>query len=883
MVKRSQSQLFDDNLMTPKSWHFLLRTTALLGRIFAVVGLAATVCLAQAPLRPPAVPLVLHDPYFSIWSPHDRPTDGDTIHWTGTTHRLTALVRINGKSFRLLGAEPKDCPAFADPRLRVTPTQTSYSFDTSQVSLTLSFLTPALPDDLDLLSRPVTYIAIQVKPKSGTAPDVQLYIDAAAEIAVNTPDQNVSCASVADAELHVLRVGTVEQPILSKQGDDLRIDWGHFYLATEKSAANQAAILTPSEARSSFRAKGELPAGLQQPPAAAAKDASILAMSWNLGRVNEARSVSALVSYDDVYAIRYLDADLRPYWRRNGADMLSVLKTAARDYSLLQKRCTDFDTELMTDAERVGGPQYARLVALCHRQSLAGTKLAADERGQPLFFSKENNSNGCVGTVDVFYPQAPHLLLLSPALLKATLVPILDYAGSARWKFDFAPHDLGRYPHATGQVYGGGEKTLDRQMMVEESANMVLLLAALAKSEGNATFAQPYWPLLEKWTAYLEKYGYDPENQLCTDDFAGHLAHNVNLSAKAICALGAYGQLAELSGKRESAEKTKSLAQRYATQWLKEAAAEGHSRLAFDRPGTWSQKYNLVWDRILGLGLFPDDAIQREITYYRSASNKYGLPLDSRSTYTKLDWILWTAAMAKNRDDFDALVNPVLLFVNETPDRIPLTDWYFTDSGKWRGFKARPVIGGVFTPMLTDATVWKKWSSRGANTTGPWALLPLKDQANLVATGEDQPATWFVNEAQPANETWRQTEFRQGSEWKTVDLPLGVNSDSGTPIRTQWTSREVWAVRDFDLAKLPQSAVSIRITHSAPVQVWINGVPALNRDSSVRGYQNFAVSPQAMQALRVGSNRIALHTRAIGPRPQGRAVIDVGLIAESAR
>jgi hypothetical protein len=598
--------------------------------------------------------------------------------------------------------------------------------------------------------------------------------------------------------------------------------------------------------------------------------------------MNEAQSVSGLVAYDDLFAIRYFDADLRPYWRRQGADMVSVLKVAARDYSELQKKCADFDQELLADAQRVGGPQYAQLVALCHRQSLAGTKLAADQRGQPLFFSKENNSNGCVGTVDVFYPQAPHLLLLSPALLKATLVPILDYAGSRRWKFDFAPHDLGRYPHATGQVYGGGEKTLDRQMMVEESANMLLLVAAVAKSDGSPAFAPRYWPLLEKWAAYLEKYGFDPENQLCTDDFAGHLAHNVNLSAKAICALGAFGQLAESTGKREQASKFKGLAQQLAAQWIKEASADRHSRLAFDRPGTWSQKYNLIWDRVLELGLFPDDVLAREFAQYRSVSNKYGLPLDSRSTYTKLDWILWTAAMAKNRDDFNALVNPVLLFVNETPDRIPLTDWYFTDSGKWRGFKARPVIGGVFMPMLTDAAVWKKWSSRGANTAGPWAALPLKDHANLVATGEDHPGTWLVNEAQPTNDAWRRTEFRPGSEWKPVDLPMGMNGDSGTPIRTQWTTRDVWAVRDFDVAELPQSPVSIRITHSAPVEVWINGVGAIDRNSGVRGYQNFVISQQAAQALHVGRNRIAIHTRAIGPRPQGRAVIDVGLIFESA-
>jgi len=847
----------------------------------AAITLTASQNWAQTPLRPPAVPLVLHDPYLSIWSPHDRPTGGDSIHWTGAAHRLTVLVRIDGKSFRLLGAEPKDCPALADARLRVTPTQTSYSFDTAELSFTLTFLTPALPDDLDLLSRPVTYAVMGAKPKGSARPEVQLYFDAGAEIATNTPEQHVTCTTIADGKLHISRVGTVEQPILSKQGDDLRIDWGYLYLAAEKSAASQAAILPPGKARSSFRLKGQLPAGPQQSTPTAAKEAPALSLSWSLGRVNEARSVSALIAYDDLFAIRYFDADLRPYWRRNGADMVAVLKTAARDYSALQKKCTDFDKELLEDAERVGGPQYAQLVALCHRQSLAGTKLAADERGQPLFFSKENNSNGCVGTVDVFYPQAPHLLLLSPALLKATLVPILDYASSRRWKFDFAPHDLGRYPHATGQVYGGGEKTLDRQMMVEESANMLLLVAALAKAEGNAEFAPRYWPLLEKWSAYLEKYGLDPENQLCTDDFAGHLAHNVNLSAKAICALGAFGQLADSTGKREQASKLKQLAQRFAAQWIKEAAADGHSRLAFDRPETWSQKYNLVWDRVLGLGLFPDDVLSREFAKYRSVGNKYGLPLDSRSTYTKLDWILWTAAMAKNRDDFNALVNPVLSFVNETPDRIPLTDWYFTDSGKWRGFKARPVIGGVFMPMLTDATVWKKWSSRGANTAVPWAPLPLNDHADLVATGENQPGSWLVSETQPTDEKWRQTEFRPASEWKAVDLPLGINSDSGTPIRTQWTSRDIWAVRDFELAELPKSAVKVRITHSAPVQIWINGVLALDRDSGVRGYQNFVVSPQSVQALRLGSNRIAIHTRAIGQRPQGRAVIDVGLNVES--
>src|SRR5262249_13158744 len=205
---------------------------------------------------------------------------------------------------------PKDCLAIADARLQVTPTRTSYSFDTAELSLTLTFLTPALPGDLDLLGRPVTHVTMEVKPKGSTAPEVQLYFDAAAEIAANTPEQQVACSSVADSGLSILRVGTFEQPVLSKQGDDLRIDWGYLYLAANKSALSQAAIAPPGESRSSFCAKGQLPTGLQQSIPASAKDAPVLALDWNLGQLNEARSVTALIGYDDLYAIRYFDSDL---------------------------------------------------------------------------------------------------------------------------------------------------------------------------------------------------------------------------------------------------------------------------------------------------------------------------------------------------------------------------------------------------------------------------------------------------------------------------------------------------------------------------------------------------------------------------------------------
>jgi len=686
--------------------------------------LLAIIPACAADFRPPAVPLVTHDPYFSIWSMADRLTDAPTKHWTGTVHSLTSLVRIDGKSFRIMGTEPRGVAPLEQTHLEVRPTTTRYEFAGAGIQLTLTFLTPALPADLDVLSRPVSYLTWTVQSTDHQPHQVEIYFDAGSEISVNTRDQPVVSSRFRLNGLDVLRTGTRQQSMLEKSGDDLRIDWGYLYAVAPAAPGTSQILATRPEALKSFVASGRLPESddlRSFQPYAQATPVLADAFAFSVDPSSDKPASRYLVlAYDDEFSVEYLNRRLRPYWRRKGDGIAELLSWALRDYQKLQERCALFDRTLIADLQSVGGEDYARLSSLAYRQAIAAHKLVDDTDGTPLFFSKENFSNGSIDTVDVTYPSSPFFLLFSPTLLEGQLTPILEYASLPRWPFPFAPHDLGRYPLANGQQYGGGEKTEENQMPVEESGNMLLMVAALAEARGgDAAFAKKYWYVLTRWAEYLNEKGLDPENQLCTDDFAGHLAHNANLSIKAILALAAYAKLAALVGQEQVHKQYLERARSYASRWQQLAAEDGHYRLAFDRSGTWSQKYNLVWDRLLDLNVFPPSVIEKELAFYKSHANIYGLPLDNRADYTKIDWLAWTASLAPSRAAFAELFDPAYRFANESPSRVPLTDWYDTKTGKQTGFQARSVVGGIFIEMLTDKSIWKRYAQQKP------ALMPL--------------------------------------------------------------------------------------------------------------------------------------------------------------
>lgn len=839
---------------------------------FLASGLRLESAELTAPPRPPAVPLAIHNPYFGLWSPGDQLNEVTTQHWTAREQRLLGLIRVDGAVLRVIGKEPADAAALPQVAVEVLPTRTIYHFANPQVQLTLTFLTPVLPDDIEVLARPLTYVEWEVTAADGKGHDVEVFLGLGDEISVNSPEQAVLATREKVEGFVAAKVGTVAQRVLGSTGDDWRIDWGYGWLAAPAEQAG-VALGTAADLIQQFTTQGKAKGDTAAPAPHPAKE-GMLAIAQSLGHGVKAASAYQMLAYDEQYALQYMRKNLKPYWKHAEAEMPALLSAAAKERLDLAKRCAAFDVEVTADATKLGGPEYAYLCALAYRQALAANGLVADAKGAPLMMPKENSSNGCIATIDVHFPMIPEFLLFFPSLAKATLVPAFDYSASAAWPYPYAPHDLGTYPRANGQVYGMGGTDADR-MPVEESGNLILMAAAVSQIDGNANFASKWWPQLTAWVGFLEKQGFDPDNQLCTDDFAGHLAHNSNLSVKAILAIAAYGKMAETRGEAAVGEKYRTMAKEFALKWMKAAADGDHYNLAFDKPGTWSMKYNLVWDKILGLETFPSEVAEKEMAHYRRSVNRFGLPLDSRQAQTKSDWLVWSATLTNRREDFVSLIKPLYDFYNQVPQRRAMVDWYNTEDGKMIGFTARSVVGGVFLPFLYDQPLWQKWTARDkANPkTHQWAAQPVPPETGtVIPTAEKAPALWRYATERPA-EGWEQPGF-DAAKWAEGKSGFGTQGTPGAIVNTEWKSSDLWLRREIALPEKLEGEILLRVNHDEDVDVYLNGVLALHEPGFNSAYETFEILPAAKAQLQPGHKVImAIHCH----QTRGGQAMDAGL------
>jgi hypothetical protein len=701
--------------------------------------------LGSAPraLRYSSVPLFGLDPLMQAHvSARGLSTSTDVRDWYARSKELVGLLRVGGRTFRFLGAcnecpggaaDGCECPvAMVERSVTVGSCRTELVSETPDGSarVTVNFVQTVAAENATLQTRPAALALVSVELLHGSvggvdggsststvSPRAQVYLDFSAEFCSDADSKAVRWDAFSEGPLRGVRLGTVEQKVLSHSGDKAGIDWGFLYVGSADGGATAGAgasfALRTEFARSGLLSGPGASSAWPRPAVRSRADKAVAAVVRDLGELSAGRAVGLSVAfgYDDVASVLYYGRPLRAAWTRAYRSVPAALAEAAAQPGPALERARRHEALIADAMELAGGPGYAALGLLAYRTTLAALKPVWDERdARALCFLKEISTNGDMNTVDVIYPASPMLLAFAPELLAALLLPIMALANNEttrRYARPFAPHELGTYPVAD---HGSEEQ---EPMPMENSGNMLLMLLGVLQRQphaaGTAWFYPHYWPLLRTWADDLVATLPFPEEQLCTDDFNGRLANNTNLAAKAIVALRAFADICVRVGE-QGCDVYAARAKGFADTWLALAQETGpgkwgrHTKLAFAKSASYSIKYNIVWQQLLRLdGPFPAQLLRDEVAFYKQVANRYGVPLDSRNANTKLDWLAFAATMADDRADFVQIMAPIYDMVDQQHMVQPVCDLYDTTTAEnpyFDGFRNRPVLGGIFARML---------------------------------------------------------------------------------------------------------------------------------------------------------------------------------------
>jgi hypothetical protein len=692
------------------------------GKAAPAAGLvAADEGLAAYPIRPPAAPLAVRGPYLSTWLPASTLPGNWQQFWQGHTTAMGGIVRIDGTSYQFMGdptivltvpngnyGQPSTVQDFElaldQTRLEVTPTRSTFTLAGGGVEMTVQFLSPVEPGDLRRQSIPLSYVLVGVRSTDGQTHDVQVYADISGEWCSGDDTQLItwSPAQVSNGgpTLQVWTVQLQNQQPLTEQ--DQQAAWGDMVWATPASGQFSYQSGQDVVVRGQFVSNGALANTNDTSYRAINDNWPVFGFCQDLGQVgSQPVSMPLMIGQVRTPAVSYLGQNLQPLWTSYFATWQDMLGFFAADLAAAQNRASALDRRISRAAEAAGGTSYAGLCAIALRQAYGGTELVVGPSGAPWAFLKEISSDGNVSTVDVLFPAAPAWIYADPGYLALLLEPLLSYAESGNWPQTFAEHDLGSaYPVASGHNDGGGEN-----MPVEESGNMLIMTAAYLRQVPAATarsFATAHYAILKQWASYLVANLPDPGFQNQTDDFAGPIAHSVNLALKGIIAVAAMSQIATAAGQRADAASFKADARKFIGYWTANAQdpSAPHLDLTYNGQdggdGTWGTIYNGFADRLLGTSLLPASVLAEQAAWYQTVSNLFGLPLQVPHSYAKSDWAMLTAALLSGYPIKQQLIDQVYAYANSTPSRVPFSDLYSTVTGEQVGFQARPVQGGMF-------------------------------------------------------------------------------------------------------------------------------------------------------------------------------------------
>ncbi|KAJ5624405.1 hypothetical protein N7510_000714 [Penicillium lagena] len=665
-----------------------------------------------SPARPPSLPLAVKSPYLSTWQ--DAGTDGGNggylagqwpTFWQNQITGWCGMIRVDNNTYTWMGLPGS-----------TTVNQTAFEYTSSksiftmnvedQVEMKITFLSPLTPNDLKRQSLIFSYMDVEVSSLDGKHHQVQVYSDISAEWI--SGDRSAIAqwdyGTVNGIGYHkVYRQTQLEFSEVDQQGE-----WGNWYYATDAAKGVTFQSGQDTVVRGQFASNGVLTNSQNKNYRAISDDWPVFGFTANLGSVGS-HPVSTLftIGLCQDNAVQFNGTSgynpVPSLWTSYFSSDLAALSFFYKDYNTASAISSAFDSQVAQDSADAISQDYAVLPSLSARQVFGSTQLCGTPEKMYLFL-KEISSDGNVNTVDIIFPAYPAFLYSNPDLLKLVMEPLYENQEAGDYPNAWSMHDMGSsYPNATGHPLGNDEK-----MPLEECGNMVIMSLAYAQKASDTSYLTQHYDLLQQWTGYLVDDALYPANQISTDDFAGALANQTNLALKGMIGIQAMSEIAKLTGNKADAANYSSIAHSYIAKWqnlaINKNANPPHTTLNYNNWTSHGILYNLYADAQLGLNLVPKSVYNMQSAFYPTVVNEYGVPLDTRHTYTKLDWQSLAAAIASGSTQtmfIDHLVN----WVNETPTNMALTDLYDTISGDYPDgihFIARPAAGGTFGPLLLN-------------------------------------------------------------------------------------------------------------------------------------------------------------------------------------
>ncbi|KAF9076791.1 DUF1793-domain-containing protein [Rhodocollybia butyracea] len=671
--------------------------------------LPAVYAFTSTPFSPPSIPLAVRTPYLSAWLPQGG--SGVALNaawpqfWDGATLGWAGFVKVDGVPYSFLGTPSVPAAKFnlaTQQSVTFTATQSTFVLAAGPIDLTVNFLSPVEPTDLVKYSIPFGYMAVSAAANDGKSHSVQVYSDISAEWVSGDDSLTVNWTSTTTGPILTHQVQLEDQTLFGEVDDHTQ--YGSAFYSTPNTVSATFQTGQDVVVRAQFINNGVLANTKDTNFRPVSDDWPVFGLAHNLGTIGTTASAPVIFSVGHIrdpvleYVVVGGTQDRSLYFWSEFSTAAEVISEFLGDYSGALSRAKTFDAQVNSDASAIS-TKYAGIVELSVRQVAGAIEITISKEANGswntsdvMVFMKEISSDGNVNTVDVIMPSWPFWLYSNPALGKFMLEGLFRYQATGLYPNKWSVHDLGAsYPKALGHNDGA-----DEAMPVEECGNMLVMSLSYAQKTGDISQLQRYSALLDQWTQYLINDSLIPGDQISTDDFAGALANQTNLAIKGIVGIKAMSVVWGLLGNTAQESNYSGIAARYLPQWQAFATSTTgpHLTLDYNDESSWSLSYNLFGDKLLGLNLFPASVYAEQTAWYPTVDNAFGVPLDTRHTYTKTDWQIWTSTLMTNTAARDMFIEAVYLWASSGTNNAPLGDWYDTIAGAPEGFRARPVVGG---------------------------------------------------------------------------------------------------------------------------------------------------------------------------------------------